>query len=301
MDITKKNVSVSICMSTYNHEKFIEESINSVLEQVCNFDFEVILSNDCSTDQTNQVIMKIIETHSQGNKIKYFNQAKNIGINGNLIYTLERAEGKYIALLEGDDYWTDKQKLQKQFDFLENNPYYSICTGAYESVIPDQGSVVRKFDENVEGITYEFNNIRGFRSNYLNMFFRADSIQIDRLRTFTYSGDNVIFLMCLSKGNGYFFNQVLGFRRTHPNGLWTSKTVVDRIKMGYEQIIGLYQFPEYKKAIRPELFYTYLDLLSLENKNDHYIIRSFKLIRSFGELLYFIKIVSLYLKKNNFR
>ena len=292
MSIAKDNVCVSVCMSTYNHEKFIEESITSVLEQECDFDFEVILSNDCSSDKTHQVIMDIISTHSKGNKIKYFNQPKNLGINGNLIFTLEQAQGNYIALLEGDDYWTDKHKLQKQFDFMEKNPDYSVCTAAYQSIIPEQGLVVRKINENVEGITYDFHkNVRGYRPNYLNMFFRVESLDVQRLKSFTYSGDNVIFLMCLSKGKGYYFNQVMGFRRTHPNGLWTSKSVVERIKMGFEQLLGLYQFPEYREAIRSELFYGYLDLLILEKKNNHYISSAFKLIRSLGEFLYFIKVV----------
>lgn len=294
MNITNNNISVSICISTYNHEEFIEETLTSVLNQVCNFDFEVILSNDCSTDQTHQVISKFIENHPQGNKIRYSNQKKNLGINSNLIFTLEHAKGKYIALLEGDDYWVDNYKLQKQFDFLESKPDYTICTGGYESITPDRGLVVRRLDSDVEGVTYNFNNIKGYRSHYLNMFFLAVSLDIDKLKTFNYSGDNVIFLMCLSKGKGYFFNQIFGFRRTHSNGAWTSKSQVERIKMGYEQIVGLYRYPEYKKAIRSELFYTYLDLLCLENKNNNYIFQSLKLIRTFNELLYFIKIVFRY-------
>lgn len=294
MNILENEVCVSICMSAYNHEEFIEEALTSVLGQDCNFNFEVILSNDYSTDKTDEVINKIIKNHPQGNKILYTNQEKNLGMNGNLIFTLEQAKGKYIALLEGDDYWTDKHKLQKQFDFLENNSDYSICTGGYESITPDRGLVIRKLAENVEGLTYNFNNIKGFRAHYLNMFFRAKSLEIDKLKTFTYSGDNVIFLMCLSKGKGYFFNQIFGFRRTHPNGAWTSKSQIERIKMGYEQLIGLYKFPEYRKAIRPELFNTYLDLLSLENVNNDYIFRSFKLIRTYREFLYFMKIVLRY-------
>lgn len=291
MKTHENDTAVSICISAYNHEEFIEETLTGVLEQVCNFNFEVILSNDLSTDRTHEVIKKYIENHLQGNKIVYFNQEKNLGINGNLIFTLEQAKGTYIALLEGDDYWTDKYKLQKQFDFLESNFDYTICTGGYESITPDRGLVIRKLDEEVDGITYKFNKINDFRAHYLNMFFRAKSLEIDKLRTFTYSGDNVIFLMCLSKGKGYFFNQIFGFRRTHPNGAWTSKSQIERIKMGYEQLIGLYKYPEYKKAIRSELFHTYLDLLSLEKTNHNYIFQSFKLIRTYSEFFYYLKIV----------
>lgn len=294
MKIHENEIAVSVCISAYNHEEFIEEALNSVLEQDCNFNFEVILSNDYSTDKTDAVINKIIKNHPQGTKIRYTNQEKNLGINDNLIFTLEQAKGKYIALLEGDDYWTDQHKLQKQFDFLEKNSDYSICTGGYESITPDRGLVIRRLDGDVDGVTYVYSKFNDFRSHYLNMFFRSNSLQVEKLKTFKYSGDNVIFLMCLANGKGYFFNQLFGFRRTHPNGAWTSKTQIERIKMGYEQVIGLSHYPEYAGAVRLELFYTYLDLLSLENKNSNYISRSFKLIRNPKEFFYFIKIVMRY-------
>lgn len=289
MNIVNNQILVSVCMSAYNHEDFIEEAVNSVLGQECNFNYEIILSNDKSTDHTHQVITNIIEKDPRGSKIRYFNQKKNLGINENLIFTLEQSKGKYIALLEGDDYWTDKHKLQKQFDFMESNPDYTICTAGYESITPDRGLVIRKLEEDIEGVTYHFNKIKGFRSHYLNMFFRTKSLEINKLKSFKYSGDNVIFLMCLSQGKGYFCNQIFGFRRTHPNGAWSSKSEIERIKMGSEQFIGLYKYPEFKKAVRTTLFHTYLDLLGSDDNCNNYIFKSFKLIRSPGELLYFSK------------
>ncbi|WP_298392059.1 glycosyltransferase family 2 protein [Flavobacterium sp.] len=294
MKTHENEIAVSICMSAYNHEEFIEEALVSVLEQNCQFDFEVILSNDCSKDKTDEVINKIIKNHPKGHTINYTNQEKNLGMNGNLIFTLEQVKGKYIALLEGDDYWTDKNKLQKQFDFLESNLDYALCTAGHQSIIPNVGLVTRTVDGGIDGITYDFKKIDNFRPHYLNMFFRANSLDIERLKTFEYSGDNVIFIMCLSKGKGYFFNQVFGFRRTHPNGAWTGKSEIERIKMGSEQFIGLYRFPEYRKAIRSKLFHTYLDIVSSGDTNKNYIVQAFKLIRSFKEFLYFIKIVSRY-------
>lgn len=284
------NIAVSVCISTYNHEEFIEEALNSVLEQECNFEYEIILSNDQSTDNTHNVITRFIENHPEGSRIRYFNQPKNLGINNNLIFTLEHARGKYISLLEGDDYWVDSGKLQKQFDFMEDNKDFSICTGALKSFIPGKGLVLRKYEGNVEGVTYAFNNISIVRPNYLNMFFRKDIIDINMLKTFKYSGDNVIFIMCLAKGKGYFINQIFGYRRTHVNGLWSSKSEVERIKMGTEQYIGLYRFPDFRNVVRPFLFNSYIDLMVLEKTNEN-ISQAFKLIRTPKEFLYFMKVI----------
>ena len=286
----EKNILISVCMSTYNHEEYIEEALNSVLEQECNFEFEIILSNDKSSDNTHAVITKYIENHPKGNKVRYYNQPKNLGINNNLIFTLEQTKGKYIALLEGDDYWTDSKKLQKQFDFLEKNTEYSICTAALKSIIPKEGLVLRTYEDHIEGVAYDLNDIRKIRPNYLNMFFRKDALDIGKLKSFEYSGDNVIFIMCLSKGKGYFINEVFGFRRTHTEGLWTSMSEKGRIKMGISQYIGLYKYPEFRKQVRPILFNAYLDLLVLENEKK-YMYKSLKLIRLPKEILYFLKVV----------
>ncbi|MDI1318517.1 glycosyltransferase [Flavobacterium sp.] len=125
----KESLKVSICMITYGHENFIEEAINGVLMQECDFEIELIISNDCSPDKTDAVIQKILKTHPKASTINYINQENNLGIAANFIFTLEQCNGKYIAICEGDDYWIDPLKLQKQVDFLETNEDYLIHSG----------------------------------------------------------------------------------------------------------------------------------------------------------------------------
>lgn len=120
------NPLVSIIMITYGHEEYIEESINRILEQNFNESIEFIISNDCSPDNTDDIIREILRVHPKGYLIKYIKHNENKGAIPNFVWTLSQAKGKYIALCEGDDYWTDPLKLQKQVDFLENNPDYSI-------------------------------------------------------------------------------------------------------------------------------------------------------------------------------
>ncbi|AWG21449.1 hypothetical protein FFWV33_07835 [Flavobacterium faecale] len=135
---------VSVVMITYGHEQFIEQAINSVLMQECDFEIELILANDCSPDQTDVVIQKIIQTHPKASIISYYKQEVNMGMMPNFIFALQKAEGKYIALCDGDDYWTDKFKLQKQVDFLNSNLDYVLCFHSV-AILKNDGSMVEDF------------------------------------------------------------------------------------------------------------------------------------------------------------
>ena len=129
------NPVVSICVMTYQHVNFIKECLDGILMQETNFDFEVLLGEDASTDGTREICIEYAEKYP--NKIKLFlhRRENNISIGGsptgrfNFFYNLFSANGKYIALCEGDDYWTDPKKLQKQMDFLEENIEYGLIHG----------------------------------------------------------------------------------------------------------------------------------------------------------------------------
>ena len=124
-----KNPTVSVVMITYNHEKFIKEAIHGVLIQYCDFDIEFIIANDKSTDSTDEVITKYLNQLNIPDyiNIEYIKNKENKGMIPNFVWGLQHASGKYIALCEGDDYWTDQLKLQKQVDFLEKNPNLIAC------------------------------------------------------------------------------------------------------------------------------------------------------------------------------
>lgn len=119
---------VSISCITYNHAPYIRECLDGFLMQKCNFEFEILIHDDASTDGTQDIIKEYQQKHP--NIIKPVFQTENQYSKGqrgmNIKYNFPRAEGKYIALCEGDDYWTDPLKLEKQVDFLENNPAFSM-------------------------------------------------------------------------------------------------------------------------------------------------------------------------------
>ncbi|WP_052259362.1 glycosyltransferase [Flavobacterium sp. KMS] len=139
-----KNVTVSVNMITYMHELYIKEAIEGVLMQKTDFNFELIIADDCSPDRTPEIIENIIKTHPQGHKIKYFRHEKNIGMQANGVFAYNQCDGKYIALCEGDDYWTDPLKLQKQVNFLEKNIEYVLCFHEI-NILKTDGQIVDDF------------------------------------------------------------------------------------------------------------------------------------------------------------
>lgn len=116
---------VSIVMIAYNVAPFIAESIESVVLQKTNFKFELVIGEDCSTDSTRSIIEAYQKKYPEIIKTLYHKQ--NLGLTPNCVATHNACNGKYIALLDSDDYWTNTQKLQLQVDFLENNPEYMGC------------------------------------------------------------------------------------------------------------------------------------------------------------------------------
>lgn len=149
-------MKVSVLMPTYNHEKYIAQAIESVMAQQVDFEIELLINDDCSTDGTSKIAEEFAKKYPE--KIKFFHQKKNLGLMKNYRFLLEKASGKYIAILESDDYWTDVLKLKKQVDFLESNQDYSLVCTSYDRVDEKGnllGNVTNEYFEKLEGFWYE--------------------------------------------------------------------------------------------------------------------------------------------------
>lgn len=119
-------VDISIIVISYNHEKYISETLESLLRQNTQYKMEILIGDDCSKDNT----LKIIKEYEKKfpDKIKNIERPQNLGATGNLYDLILRAKGRYIAFCEGDDYWSNDNRLQYEIDFLEKNEdFYGIC------------------------------------------------------------------------------------------------------------------------------------------------------------------------------
>ena len=115
----------SVAMITYNQERFIGQAIESVLAQKVNFDFEIVIGEDCSTDGTRAIVMDYQRRYPD--RIVSILRPRNVGPMRNIESTLAACRGEYLSILEGDDYWTSVDKIQKQIDFLDSHPDCAIC------------------------------------------------------------------------------------------------------------------------------------------------------------------------------
>jgi glycosyltransferase involved in cell wall biosynthesis len=138
---------LSVCMITYNHQNYIQQAIDSILLQKTNFDYELIIVNDCSTDKTNEIISDNLLIEEKRKIIKYICNDKNIGPSRNIVKAIQNCHGRYVAFCEGDDFWPDPYKLQKQVDFLEmNSDFGMVYTGA--NIVDHSGRLIYTSNEN---------------------------------------------------------------------------------------------------------------------------------------------------------
>ncbi|EKQ56940.1 MULTISPECIES: glycosyltransferase family 2 protein [unclassified Clostridium] len=119
------SILVSINCITYNHEKYIGDALEGFLNQKTDFEYEIIIGEDCSTDNTREIIRDYMKKHPE--KIRLITSEKNVGMANNEKRVYEASRGKYIAECEGDDFWIDPYKLQKQIDYMERNPGCTLC------------------------------------------------------------------------------------------------------------------------------------------------------------------------------
>jgi len=132
---------VSACLIVYNHEKYISDCLEGALAQKVDFGYEIVVSEDCSTDRTREICRDYQKKYPE--KIKLFFNETNLGLSGNWLKSWTRCRGDYLAICEGDDYWTDLRKLQKQVAWLEKHPDFALSS--HNAEVVQNGEVVRKY------------------------------------------------------------------------------------------------------------------------------------------------------------
>lgn len=221
MIITKK-YTVSILCITYNHEKYIEQAVESFFDQKTSFHVEMIIADDASSDRNQEVIKALKATKPD---IISILRQKNIGPQANWLDAFKKCTGKYIALCEGDDYWTDPYKLQKQVDFLERNSDFSIC-GHKTKMLFENDPMNGEIEGADEG-NYSIEDLT--RKNFIptsSVLFIKEYIKVLPGWFFNLPvGDWPLFLLLAQHGKIQMLGDVMSVHRIHSGGIWTADTV----------------------------------------------------------------------------
>jgi glycosyltransferase involved in cell wall biosynthesis len=235
-------VVVTVCCTTFNHARFIREAIESFLMQETDFPFEIIIHDDASTDGTPDIIREYAKAYPT--LIRTILQTENQYSKAGLInprFVFPAASGKYLALCEGDDYWTDKQKLQKQVTFLENNPDYVIT---YSDCQPfDENGQI---DEDYGGAREDLSALELKRATpiaTLTACFRNVIGEIPADLLAARYGDFVTWSLLGQHGKGKYLPEVQpSAYRVHDRGMHSSKDDVGRAKMRLITISALHAY-----------------------------------------------------------
>ena len=213
---------VSIFCMVYNHEPFIRQCLEGFLMQGCNFDYEIVLGEDCSTDNSREIIMEYANKFPE--KFKLLLHDNNIGAAQNQRIVFENCTGKYIAMCEGDDYWTDPLKLQKQVDFLEANEDYVLSFHKVD-ILKTNGDIVDDFITKVPE-NYETIETLARSGNYIHT---PSVVFSNIIKEFPFEfekspiGDYFLYMLLAQHGKLKYLEEKMATYRVGV-GVWSNKS-----------------------------------------------------------------------------
>ena len=226
------SVAVTVYCTVYNHEKYLRQCLDSLTVQKTNFEYEIIVHDDASTDDSPKIIREYEEKFPNLFKVVY--QKVNQYSQGTNIFTqfIEPIlQGKYIAFCEGDDYWVDPYKLQKQYDIMEKNP---DCTFAIHNVacVMEDGQATNQTLPQKTIPTSKISPcdfislINTYFFQLTSYFFRSDTFieySNSDLKKVTPAGDRAMLLYASSKGNAFYLDEIMSHYRMMANGSWSNR------------------------------------------------------------------------------
>lgn len=271
--MVNKDILVSVSITTFNHEKYIEQCIRSVVEQKVNFLFEIVIGNDASTDNTLNLCLQLKEEFPS--IIRIINHEKNIGLRENNKAVWTSCKGKYIAYLEGDDYWIDENKLQKLVSFLEENKSYSAAyhktkigytNPTFDRYMPNENDEKDlDFDKNLSN--WEVGTCSFVFRNFLIMEELKD-LKNSFLSSKEFWSDRPLMAFVSSFGPYKYFPDCMGVWRQHETNMTKIGNLANMYAYGgmaYKKMFSI--FPHKKKQLSLQVIRWYLKAAEVEFSN----------------------------------
>ncbi|MEZ6068435.1 MAG: glycosyltransferase [Planctomycetaceae bacterium] len=256
---------VSVMVLAYRHQDYIDLALRSILCQQTDFPVEVLVGEDCSPDATRDRI-RAIDAESPGRLTLHLHE-RNLGMAGNFLHLLNAAQGKYVAILEGDDYWTDPLKLQRQVDVFEQHPEWAICFHRVQ-LVNDRGEVT-----GAKPAAADFPTVTGTDDLLRNNFISTPSVMF-RNRLFDRFPEPLLKLPMLDwplhllnaqRGQVGFLDQSMAAYRDHAGGQWGGRSLQQRYRGMFDAYDAFEDyFGEQCRATIREARKAHLDDLSRE-------------------------------------
>jgi glycosyltransferase involved in cell wall biosynthesis len=220
---------VTVIILTYNHEKFIAQAITSALMQESDFAYEIVIVEDCSTDRTRDIVTEFQKRHS---KIRLVLAETNQNDNRAWGREISNARGSYVALLDGDDYWTSPHKLQKQADFMDSHPECAICFHNVTAFHEDRSREPYNFNPVDQKVTSTIEDL--WASDFMatcSVMLRRDLVgHLPEWYSTLPFGDWPLYILAALKGNIGYINEVMGAYRIHGGGAWSGSSSIQQEK-----------------------------------------------------------------------
>lgn len=279
---------VNICMITYNHAPFLAEAINSILSQKTDFEYCLVIGEDCSPDATRKICEEYAAKYPK--KINLLPSTTNLGMTKNFIRTLKACDGKYIAFCEGDDFWTDVNKLQIQVDLLEANPDYNGCFHDVSNSDKNSNIIKENFYEAQQQVynQEECLKVLGSRYSTCSVLFRREILDGEWPIWFNKRAcDEFLDLMITQNGLLVHIPKNMASYRIHEGGIWQGTNTFGRLKESiYRMELLLSDAPfkaKYGAYLKSELFehirfLLFHQELSMSAALEYY----FKIIKHYG-------------------
>ena len=261
-------MKLSVFVVTYNQERYIRQCLVSIVAQKVNFDYEVIIGDDCSTDETATICDEFAAKYPQ---IQVYHHPKNLGLLKNWEFVMNKCKGEYIALIEGDDYWIDENKLQRQVDWLDAHPGYTLTFTRAEIQYENGAEVGQEKDlPYLEDREY---SVQEICSNF--KVLSSSVVMRNVLQPVHYSekllyADTYTFIELCKRGKAYCFGVPTVRYRIHKENL-SGNGDFDFYVHAYNQCVYFNRiYPELRSVYEPRLESTLIHLLHDKNRSLKY-------------------------------
>ena len=235
---------VSVCMIAYQHAAYIRQAIESILSQEVDFPIELVIGDDCSPDGTAAICEEIAARDA---RVQLLPRERNLGVMPNFSRTLQACRGEYIAVCEGDDYWTDPFKLSKQVRLLEAHTDYSGSTHQAQVIVDDLP--VRQFRENVPAILTTTDLIGGRLFHMASVMFRRPVVDLFCNAPLVLGCDRLLNFCMSFAGKIHYSEETMCTYRLHGSGM-SSNATVEQMKLELNSVPYLKRvqpnFPKYR-------------------------------------------------------